>query len=81
MCHRDIKPDNILMSPETFQIKLIDLGLSHFTSKSEIDSHHLGTPLYMSPQALSCYTKSVKYNVYLSDVWSIGMVAVEILLG
>lgn len=28
VCHRDLKPDNILYDKETMQIKLIDFGVS-----------------------------------------------------
>lgn len=28
VCHRDLKPDNILVNPDTKEIKLIDFGVS-----------------------------------------------------
>ncbi len=40
--HKDIKPDNILIRPETLEIRLIDFGLAVVESRGEIDSaNHL----------------------------------------
>ena len=50
--HRDIKPDNILVSQDG-QAKLCDLGLAKATlGNSDITDHGtpLGTPYYMSPE-------------------------------
>ena len=32
ICHRDIKPDNILYDPETEQVKIVDFGISKKTA-------------------------------------------------
>jgi len=47
--HRDLKLDNILMDPETKNIKLIDFGFSLMSSDDQKLSVHCGTPHYMDP--------------------------------
>ena len=45
--HRDLKPDNILISKDGKQTWLTDFGLGTFDMVS--NEHHVGTPSYMSP--------------------------------
>ncbi len=50
--HRDIKPQNIIIDVHTFQIKIIDFGLSlHLSSKnSQCNLKKCGTIGYMAPE-------------------------------
>ncbi|MEW5307014.1 MAG: hypothetical protein WDW36_009435 [Sanguina aurantia] len=49
-CHRDIKPENAMVIRSTFQLKLIDFGLSkHLQSAQTLG---VGTPDYMCPEML-----------------------------
>ena len=34
VCHRDVKPENVLVHPETLQLKLLDFGLATHFSRS-----------------------------------------------
>lgn len=77
--HRDVKSANILINPNTLCIKLIDFGLSTpVRGEDDRDDVHLGTPLYMAPAVLRAhgYLKPVA-----SDLWSVGIVLWEMLLG
>jgi serine/threonine protein kinase len=74
--HRDLKPENILIHERT--LKLADFG---FAIQADYSGHKLlsesvGTPLYMSPQLLENKHYSVK-----SDIWSVGMIAYEMITG
>jgi serine/threonine-protein kinase len=77
ICHRDIKPNNILVNKDLC-LKLIDFGIaklpeSHLTLGSEI----MGTPIYMAPEAFDS-THSVDFR---ADIFSIGVLTYELLLG
>ena len=52
VCHRDIKPDNIMMNEETKKIKLIDFGIAKkmIVRKQKIDMLTItGTLFYRAP--------------------------------
>lgn len=74
--HRDIKPSNILIN-EDGRIKINDFGIAHIES-SELTQigDLLGTPHYMSPE--QCLGTEVDG---LADLFSIGVIAYELLTG
>lgn len=73
--HRDIKPCNILMHRN--RVKLADFGFAVKTSSTTLkDGYKIGTPLYMSPEALFNKIYSTK-----SDIWSLGVTIYELLEG
>jgi len=74
--HRDIKPSNILIN-EDGRIKINDFGIAHIES-SELTQvgDLLGTPHYMSPE--QCLGTEIDG---LADLFSIGVIAYELLTG
>jgi serine/threonine-protein kinase len=86
MVHRDVKPANILLSPRVGEheiAQIADFGLVKDVRASEqsaaLTSEHavVGTPLYMSPEALRA-PESVSAR---SDLYSLGAVAWFLLVG
>ena len=88
--HRDLKPENIVFeSPNTeeeedevdehnnntYNIKIIDFGLSTLKNKTEKLHTILGTPYYMAPEVLKG-----DYNEKC-DIWSIGAITYFLLSG
>jgi len=76
--HRDIKPDNILVSekcsPGPCHAKMADLGES--CERSKCTGVH-GTPLYQAPELFIFRDGNSRRN----DVWSMGIILFQILNG
>ena len=74
--HRDIKPQNILISNGIY--KLCDFGDIRFMQREGIVVQRVrGSELYMSPilfNGLRMKQLQVRHNTYKSDVFSLGMV-------
>lgn len=57
ICHRDIKPDNILFAENKSDsdVKIIDFGLSAAYS-NQLMQTQVGTPSFVAPEVLNgCY--------------------------
>jgi serine/threonine-protein kinase len=78
--HRDLKPDNILMTPTdgTFPVRVIDWGIAHHISGARYTHHDeaIGTPTYMAPEQ----ARGGPVDGY-SDVYGLGVVAYHALTG
>ena len=74
--HMDIKPENIMIDPETFDINLIDLGVSCDVNSK--DCEMAGTPLYLPPEY---FTKNYQPGIqnFEFDVWALGNIFFELL--
>ena len=74
--HRDIKPGNILVD-DGLNVKITDFGICHLpASDLTATSNILGTPCYLSPEYLATGTAN-----HLSDIYSLGVVTYELLVG
>ena len=73
--HRDIKPANIMVVSGT-DIKIGDFGSSVFYQAQATQKVTVGTPYYMSLEQISG-----KRLTHLSDMYSLGVVAYELLTG
>ncbi|CAI4225292.1 unnamed protein product [Auanema sp. JU1783] len=77
ICHRDIKPQNLLVNPESGLLKIGDFGASTTDpNKVAQPSYHV-TRYYRPPELL---LGSTRYGVEI-DIWSAGCVFGEMLRG
>ena len=78
--HRDIKPANILISCRTpLTVKLADFGLAKHNRNGRTNFKSLvGTYLYAAPEI---YTGNRKPYNYAVDIWSLGIIALELAYG
>ena len=75
--HRDIKPGNLLITPQG-RVKILDFGLALLTEGSkltELDTT-VGTPAYMSPQQI----QGMEVD-HRTDIWALGCVLYEMICG
>ena len=74
--HRDLKPENLLLS-KGYILKIIDFGLSNFFNKTNLLSTPCGSPCYASPEMVS----GKKYDGFMIDIWSTGIILYAMLCG
>jgi serine/threonine protein kinase len=77
ICHRDIKPDNILVNPQTNVLKLCDFGSAKKLVAGEPNVSYICSRYYRAPELIFGATE---YTTAI-DVWSTGCVIAEIVLG
>ena len=78
--HKDIKPANILISPQSKQIKLIDFSLASLLPKEiqELKSLNIleGTLAYLAPEQTGRMNRGIDYR---TDFYSLGVTLYELL--
>ncbi|KAF3550845.1 hypothetical protein DY000_02003672 [Brassica cretica] len=77
VCHRDIKPQNLLVNPHTHQVKLCDFGSAKVLVRGEPNISYICSRYYRAPELIFGATE---YTTAI-DVWSTGCVLAELLLG
>mmetsp|Transcript_1131 Transcript_1131/g.3552 ORF Transcript_1131/g.3552 Transcript_1131/m.3552 type:complete len:383 (-) Transcript_1131:14-1162(-) len=77
VCHRDIKPQNLLVDPNTHLLKLCDFGSAKILVRGEPNVAYICSRYYRAPELIFGATA---YTVAI-DVWSVGCVIAELLLG
>merc|ERR1719310_704632 len=77
ICHRDIKPDNLLCDPATLKCRLCDFGCSKVLVKGQPNVSYICSRYYRAPELMFGATE---YSVSV-DVWSVGTILMELLLG
>ncbi|XP_027155136.1 shaggy-related protein kinase eta isoform X3 [Coffea eugenioides] len=77
VCHRDLKPQNVLVDPLSHQVKICDFGSAKVLVKGEANISYICSRFYRAPELIfgaTEYTSSI-------DIWSAGCVLAELLLG
>ncbi|XP_047325385.1 shaggy-related protein kinase alpha [Impatiens glandulifera] len=77
VCHRDIKPQNLLVNPHTHQLKICDFGSAKVLVKGEPNISYICSRYYRAPELIFGATE---YSTAI-DIWSAGCVLAELLLG
>ncbi len=77
--HRDVKPENLLLTPEG-ELVLLDFGIALLKGARRITFHRLtpsvGTPDYMAPEQVSGERGDAR-----TDVYAVGVLLYEMLTG
>jgi len=77
ICHRDIKPQNLLLNPADQTLKLCDFGSAKMLVKGEPNVSYICSRFYRAPELIfgaTDYTTAI-------DTWSMGCVFGELMLG
>src|SRR5688572_2223478 len=80
--HRDIKPQNMLILPETGDLKIMDFGIARVSAVKTGEAGLttagtvMGTPDYMSPEQAQGLPADFR-----SDIYSLGIVLFEVFTG
>lgn len=77
ICHRDIKPQNLLLNTETGILKLCDFGSAKKLQLGEPNVSYICSRYYRAPELIFGATD---YKCCI-DVWSAGCVMAELLIG
>ncbi|MEO1125511.1 MAG: AAA family ATPase [Cyanobacteria bacterium J06639_16] len=80
--HKDIKPGNILIHPESKQVKLIDFSIASLLPKEtqEIQNPNVleGTLAYLAPEQTGRMNRGIDYR---ADFYGLGVTLYELLTG
>ncbi|MBH8573971.1 AAA family ATPase [Nostocaceae cyanobacterium CENA369] len=80
--HKDIKPSNILINPQTKQVKLIDFSIASLLPRETqtlVNPNVLeGTLAYISPEQTGRMNRGIDYR---TDFYSLGVTFYELLTG
>jgi len=77
ICHRDIKPQNLLIDPTTHVLVICDFGSAKKLIKGEPNVSYICSRYYRAPELIFGCTD---YTTQI-DIWSMGCVVAEFMLG
>lgn len=76
--HYDIKPDNLLLSSDRKQLKVVDFGISAMFVKpgddsSSSSSRTMGSPAFLSPELINSAQSASPVSGTAADIWAMGV--------
>lgn len=71
--HRDVKPKNITVDPETLSVRLIDFGSAKVVTSDSLNTPAVGSLHYRALEMFSCNGEHPPYSVEV-DNWAAGCV-------
>lgn len=76
--HRDLKPDNLMVTPNE-RVKIMDFGLAFFAGSHSLTraDQIMGTVAYFSPEQ----AKAAKDIDHRADIYSLGVILFELMTG
>lgn len=77
ICHRDIKPQNILIDMKDHKLVLCDFGSAKKLQQNQVSVAYICSRYYRAPELI---LGEEKYGCEI-DIWSIGCVIAEMFLG
>lgn len=83
IAHRDIKPENVMLNKQR-NIKLIDFGTAKYIAADELseklrpEERNIGTRLYMAPELENNSYNLLNKDLFLTDVWGLGLTIAEL---
>ncbi|RPB06519.1 kinase-like protein, partial [Morchella conica CCBAS932] len=81
ICHRDLKPQNILVARlDPIHVKIADFGVSKCLENTEFRTR-VGTSGYIAPELLGMWAHLGRGGLfgYAADLWSMGCIIYEII--
>lgn len=92
--HRDLKPGNLFLTYDRKRaplLKVVDFGIAKFIEGGmQRNATQVGTPAYAAPEQFGASTRpiaeqmgiTIAYNITpMTDVWALGVIAYELLVG
>ncbi|XWS76796.1 hypothetical protein CRYUN_Cryun01aG0208600 [Craigia yunnanensis] len=78
LIHRDLKPQNLLLSTKaaTPQLKIGDFGFARSLTPQDLADTLCGSPLYMAPEIIQNHKYDAK-----ADLWSVGAILFQLVTG
>jgi len=77
VCHRDMKPQNIMIDPESLVTKITDFGCAKALQEDAPDATYICSRFYRAPELIF---ENKNYDIHI-DTWSLGCILAEMFLG